>query len=103
MENHQNQARSNIPSPNDENQYGLTPDSQALFLEIHVRGQLDRKWSEWLEGLQMKPLENDEMLLSGPVVDQAALMGLLTKLSRLNLTLLSVNVRQTKNPYVDNR
>jgi hypothetical protein len=97
MENHQYQERSNIPSPNDENQYGLSPDSKAIFLEIHVRGQLDSKWSEWLEGLQIKLLENDEMLLSGPVVDQAALMGLLIKLSRLNLTLLSVNVIQTKN------
>jgi hypothetical protein len=36
-------------------------------------------------------LENGEMILFGPVVDQAALMGVLNKLSHLNLTLLSVN------------
>ena len=36
-------------------------------------------------------MENGEMILYGPIVDQAALMGVLNKLGRLNLTLLSVN------------
>lgn len=62
----------------------------GLF-EIRVQGQLDRTWSEWLEGLEVTPLENGEMLLTGQIVDQAALMGVLNKLSRLNLTLLAVN------------
>ena len=61
------------------------------FFEIHVKGQLDSRWSEWLEGLEVKLLENGEMILFGPIVDQAALMGVLNKLSHLNLTLLSVN------------
>ena len=61
------------------------------FFEIHVKGQLDSRWSEWLEGLEVKLLENGEMILFGPIVDQAALMGILNKLGRLNLTLLSVN------------
>lgn len=61
------------------------------FYEIQVKGQLDRRWSEWLEGLEMKLLENEEMIIFGPIVDQAALMGILNKLSHLNLTLLSVN------------
>lgn len=61
------------------------------YFEIHVRGQLNSYWSEWLEGLVLTPLDNDEMILSGAIVDQAALMGVLNKLSRLNLTLLSVN------------
>jgi hypothetical protein len=59
--------------------------------EIHVKGQLDSRWSEWLEGLEVKLLENGEMILFGPIKDQAALMGVLNKLSHLNLTLLSVN------------
>lgn len=59
--------------------------------EIHVQGQLDSRWSEWLEGLEVKLLDNGEMILFGPIVDQAALMGVLNKLSHLNLTLLSVN------------
>jgi hypothetical protein len=59
--------------------------------QIRIRGQLDESWSEWLEGLEVKLLENGEMLLFGPIVDQPALMGVLLKLSRLNLELLSVN------------
>jgi len=61
------------------------------FFEIHVKGQLDSTWSDWFEGLEMKLLDNGEMVLSGYIVDQAALMGVLNKLSYLNLTLLSVN------------
>lgn len=65
--------------------------SGGRFFEICVKGQLSSHWSEWLEGLEMKYLENGGMILSGHIVDQAALMGVLNKLSRLNLTLLSVN------------
>jgi len=43
-----------------------------------------------LEGLEVKLFDNGEMILSGTLVDQAALMGVLNKLNRLNLTLLSV-------------
>src|SRR5512139_3388861 len=66
------------------------------FFEVHVKGQLDSRWSEWLEGLEVKLLENGEMILFGPIVDQAALMGVLNKLSHLNLTLLSVNKAKRK-------
>lgn len=62
----------------------------GLF-EIHVKGQLDSRWSEWLEGMEVKLLENGEMILSGTIVDQSALMGVLNKLSHLNLVLISVN------------
>jgi hypothetical protein len=61
------------------------------FYEIHVKGHLHSEWSDWLEGLEMRLLDNGEMILSGNIVDQAALLGVLIKLSRLNLTLLSVN------------
>ena len=62
----------------------------GLF-EIHVKGHLNSKWSDWLEGLEVKLLDNGEMILSGAIVDQAALMGVLNKLNRLNLTILSVS------------
>jgi hypothetical protein len=58
--------------------------------QIHVKGHLNHKWSDWLEGLEVELLDNGEMILSGTVADQAALMGILNKLNRLNLTLLSV-------------
>ncbi len=61
------------------------------FFEIHVKGHLDESWSDWLEGLEVKLLENGEMILYGHIGDQAALMGVLNKLYGLNLTLLSVN------------
>ena len=60
-------------------------------MEIHVRGQLDESWSDWLEGLEIKLLDNGEMILSGYIGDQAALMGILNKLHGLNLALLSVS------------
>lgn len=65
--------------------------------EIHVKGYLNDKWSDWLEGLDVRLLDNGEMILSGTIVDQAALMGILNKLNRLNLTLLSVCEVSKKN------
>jgi len=61
------------------------------YFEIRVKGQLNSHWSDWLEGMEVRLLENGEMILFGPIVDQAALMGVLNKLSWLNLNLLSVN------------
>jgi len=91
------QEKSEIPSPKDEDQNQLSSGSEVRFYEIHVKGQLDNKWSEWLEGLEVRLLENNETILFGPIVDQAALMGVLNKLGRLNLTLLSLNEVQNKN------
>jgi hypothetical protein len=59
--------------------------------EIHIKGHLNHDWAEWLEGMQMRYLENGEMILSGALADQAALVGVLNKLNGLNLTILSVN------------
>ena len=69
----------------------LSSQSGGGFFEIHVKGQLNSRWSDWLEGLEVELLDNGEMILSGTIVDQAALMGVLNKLSRLNLPLISVN------------
>ncbi len=59
--------------------------------EIRVRGQLGKEWTDWFEGLELRPLEDGEMILNGSIPDQAALMGILNKLHRLNLTILSLN------------
>jgi len=67
------------------------PSREGEFFEIHIQGHLDSTWSDWLEGLDIELLENGEMVLSGRIPDQAALMGVLNKLSRLNLALRSVN------------
>ena len=67
------------------------------FFEIRVKGHLDESWSDWSGGLEMKLSENGEMMLSGLIQDQAALMGIINKLYSLNLALLSVReTNQTK-------
>ncbi len=66
--------------------------------EIHVKGHLSRDWAGWLENLQMCCLENGEMILSGFLADQAALMGILNKLNGLNLAILSVCKTDCCNP-----
>jgi len=58
--------------------------------KIHVKGHLSSDWAGWLENMQMCCLENGEMILSGFLADQAALMGILNKLNDLNLAILSV-------------
>jgi hypothetical protein len=76
---------------------GLSTGTHPGFFEIHVKGHLDDSWSDWLEGLEVKLLDTGEMILFGHIGDQAALMGILNKLYRLNLTLLSVSeVNQKK-------
>jgi hypothetical protein len=66
---------------------------------IRVKGHLDPRRSEWFEGLTITPLEGGETTLSGPVVDQAALHGLLAKIRDLNLTLISVTRIELKPPH----
>jgi hypothetical protein len=51
---------------------------------------LDDRWADWFEGLAITLSDNGETLLSGPVVDQAALYGLLRKVRDLGLPLLAV-------------
>jgi hypothetical protein len=62
--------------------------------EIRLEGQLDPRWSEWLEGMTITPLETGGTQLTGAVVDQAALHGLLNRIRDLNLKLVSVKKRQ---------
>ena len=57
---------------------------------IRVRGHLDDRWSEWFGGLVIQLQEDGTTLLVGPVVDQAALHGLIARIRDLGLPLLSV-------------
>jgi len=59
--------------------------------EIRVKGHLDGHWSEWFDELTITNLENGEAELSGEVVDQAALHGVLSKVRDLNLPLIAVS------------
>jgi len=57
--------------------------------EIRVKGILDGRWTAWFEDLQVTS-DEEETVTSGPVADQAALHGLLTKVRDLGLFLISV-------------
>jgi hypothetical protein len=59
--------------------------------EIRIKGHLENRWAAWFEGLTITALDNGETLLTGPVIDQAALHGLLKKVRDLGMPLLSVN------------
>ena len=58
--------------------------------DIRVKGHLDGSWSEWFDGLQITNSENGVAVLSGEIVDQAALHGVLVKVRDLGLPLISV-------------
>ena len=59
--------------------------------EIRVRGHLDQRWSAWFAGLAITYDTDDNTVLRGPLVDEAALHGVLIKVRDLALPLLSVN------------
>ena len=58
--------------------------------EIRVKGHLDAHWTAWFAGLEITNLENGEAVLSGEIVDQAALHGVLGKVRDLGLPLIAV-------------
>ena len=72
-----------LPSPDVHYETGL--------YEIRIKGHLADRWSDWFGGLTITLEDNGDTLLTGPVVDQAALHGLLKKVRDLGMPLLSVN------------
>jgi hypothetical protein len=63
--------------------------------EIRVKEQLGQQWSDWFGGLTVTNEANGETVLTGEVIDQAALHGLLSKVRSLQLTLLSLRPVET--------
>lgn len=59
--------------------------------EIRIRGHLDDRWSDWFGGMTITLNDSGDTLLTGPVVDQAALYGLLRKVRDTGMSLYSVN------------
>ena len=68
----------------------LDPNQPTIY-QIRIRGHLGPQWTDWFDWLTVTLEENGDTLLTGPVVDQAALHGLLKKVRDLGMPLLAVN------------
>ncbi len=66
------------------------PDESGVY-EIRLKGHLNDRWADWFDGMTITLKEDGDTLLTGPVVDQAALHGLLKRVRDLGIPLLSVN------------
>jgi hypothetical protein len=73
--------------------YKLNPKKdqcQTMVYQIRIKGHLGREWTDWFEGLTITLEDNGDTLITGLVVDQAALHGLLKKVRDLGMPLVSV-------------
>lgn len=69
-----------------------TNSDQPMVYQIRIKGHLSHQWTDWFEGLTITLEEDGDTLLTGPVVDQAALHGLLKKVRDLGMPLVSVGL-----------
>ena len=68
----------------------LDPDQPTIY-QIRIKGHLGQQWTDWFAGLTITLEETGDTLLTGPVVDQPALHGLMKKVRDLGMPLLTVN------------
>jgi hypothetical protein len=68
-----------------------TDPGKPVVYQIRLKGHLGSQWTDWFGGLTITLEDDDNTVLTGPVVDQAALHGLLKKVRDLGMPLLSVN------------
>lgn len=73
--------------------------SQPVLYQIRLKGHLDRQWTAWFEGLTITLGKEGDTLLTGPVIDQAALHGLLKKVRDLGMPLVAVNRLPSNETY----
>ena len=69
--------------------------SEPIVYQIRLKGHLSDRWADRFDNMTITLTENGDTLLTGPVVDQAALFGLFKKVRDLGLPLLAVNIIQT--------
>jgi hypothetical protein len=73
--------------------------NQPQVYQIRLKGHLGHQWSDWFEGMNITLEEDGDTLLTGPVVDQAALHGLLKKVRDLGMPLVSIVQVQLDKTY----
>jgi hypothetical protein len=64
---------------------------QPIAYQIRLKGHLGRQWTDWFEGMAITLEDDGDTLLTGPVVGQAALHGLLKKVRDLGMPLISIS------------
>jgi hypothetical protein len=74
--------------PNNENK-------EAIIYQIRIEGVFGQQWTDWFDGLSISPGKDGTTLLTGLVIDQSALHGLLKKVRDLGAPLVSVNRMET--------
>ncbi len=82
---------------------GLNPTtdpSQPVIYQIRIKGHLGHQWTGWFVGMTITLEDNGDTLLTGSVVDQAALHGLLKKVRDLGMPLVSVNSVEPGTPTI---
>ncbi len=67
-----------------------------MSYEIRVQGHIGESWSSWFEGMAIRHNESGETVLSGPLVDEAALHGVLMRIADLGLPLIELKRREEK-------
>ncbi len=73
-----------------------------MVYQIKIKGHLDSHWTDWFEGLTITLEDNGDTVLTGAVVDQAALHGLIKKVRDLGMPLVSVSPVETGQTDVSN-
>jgi len=76
-----------------------TDPGQPVIYQIRIKGHLGSQWKSWFEGLTITLEEDGDTLLTGPVVDQAALYGLLKKVRDLGIPLVSISQVQLNDTH----
>ncbi len=69
--------------------------SEQKFCEIKVRGRLESEWADWFDPMMVES-HSDTTIISGPIADQPALQGLMSKISALGLTVISIKFGETR-------
>lgn len=70
--------------------------NEHTHYQIKIKGFLDTRWQDWFDGFTITQTDDNHTILSGVIVDQSALYGVLKKINNLRLTLISVTPQLSK-------